>query len=1228
MAKKTKLSCPIVGIGASAGGLDALIRFISTIPSQQKYTFVVIQHLDASMPSQTAAILSRNTSIPVEDISDGREIEGNRIYVLPSNAVATVVNGKFKLQKRVATNRVQTIDTFFHSLTKLEICDVFAVILSGTGSDGTEGARAIKIKGGTVFAQDPATAKFDAMPLSAIDSGCVDFVLSPEEIAKELVRISAGGGSEKENGYMDPDGALQSIFHLLLLHTSIDFSTYKPSTIKRRIQRQMRRHAQENISAYVHYLENNPAAIKELADDMFIHVTEFFRNPDSFKALSTKVFPKLIKARKSGAPIRVWVPACSTGEEPYSIAIALLEYLESKKLNIPIQIFGTDISETAVQLARVGIYKSKQLKGISDKINKKYFEKTKDGYKIIKAIREVCIFSKHDITSNPPFAKIDLLSCRNLLIYFTPELQENVVPLFHYALNSDGILWLGRSEAPSGFTKFFSFIDKTHKIYSKINLASPPGFKFPKGLHLKRSLEISKGTASSLPTLDSQKVFDRIVMSRYAPAGVLINGDLDILQVRGHTGPFIELPAGAPDHNLLKMIRRELLVGVRHAIKAAIANNETIRKEGLSYIQGSDRNRVNIEVIPVNPQASLDERQYLVLFEGQSQIKKPVEAKKSTRRKYDESYIRELLQEIDAMREYQQSLTEGYESAQEDLTSANEELQSANEELQSANEEMETGREELQSANEELTTVNEELETRNAELIQLNEKLILSEERFRLLVTGVRDYAIFLLDPEGHVTSWNEGAKALKGYEESEILGKHFSVFYPEAARAIHFPESELVEAKRVGRFEDEGWRIRKDGTRFWANVIITRITDKNGRLIGFSKITRDLTERKEAEEQYRILVEGVKDYAIFRLDTDGTIKSWNEGAKHVKGYSSEEVLGKNLSIFYPEEDIKNGKPSYELEMTKKYGRFENEGWRIRKDGSRFWANSIFTSLTDSDGKLVGFSKITRDLTERKRMEDELRHARLDLEFRVEERTKELTRALGVRDEFLSVASHELKTPLTSLKLQIQMNKRAVSSGKGILNPESLMESYDLAIKQINSLTTLVEDLLDTSRIHTGNFTLSFEETNLSDLIEDVVDRSSTQLASAGCELHLDLEKNIIGEWDRQRLEQVILNLLTNAIKYASGTPIEISAKRVANGVLIAVQDNGPGIPKELHQKIFERFERAEVSKSIGGLGLGLYIVRRIIEDHSGKIWVESELGEGARFLVELPLSQNIGNKK
>jgi PAS domain S-box-containing protein len=511
-----------------------------------------------------------------------------------------------------------------------------------------------------------------------------------------------------------------------------------------------------------------------------------------------------------------------------------------------------------------------------------------------------------------------------------------------------------------------------------------------------------------------------------------------------------------------------------------------------------------------------------------------------------------------------------------------------------------------------------------------------AEERFRLLVESVKDYGIFMLDIEGYIESWNDGGERITGYTASEVIGQHFSLFYTEEDMKRSHPQNEIGIAMNNGRYEEEGWRVRKNGTRFWASVVITALRDHHSQeLVGFAKVVRDLSDRKATEEKLRLseertrkMFEGVKDYALITLTPEGKVATWNEGARRIKGYEANEIIGKYFATFYPEQDVQMGKCEYELKEAAETGRFEDEGWRVRKDGTKFWASVIITAIRGEKGELLGYSKVTRDITDRKRADDLLKMAYSNLEKRVDERTRELTtantklqEAIRVRDEFLSIASHELRTPLTPLKLQIQglvslIRRKQLAS----LTEDRLRKMADISDKSINRLSTLIDNLLDISRINTGKLQLNYEEVNVVEMMQELVERYKTEILNSGCEVAIKSDGVVVGMFDRLRLEQIILNLLTNSLKYGAGKPIDVSLTTIADKVIITFKDYGIGIAKVDQERIFQRFEQVENKTQVGGLGLGLYITRQIIEAHGGKISLESNLGEGTTFMIQLPL--------
>ncbi len=504
-----------------------------------------------------------------------------------------------------------------------------------------------------------------------------------------------------------------------------------------------------------------------------------------------------------------------------------------------------------------------------------------------------------------------------------------------------------------------------------------------------------------------------------------------------------------------------------------------------------------------------------------------------------------------------------------------------------------------------------------------------SEERLRLLVESVKDYALYMLDPDGKITTWNVGAERIKGYRAGEILGKHFSVFYPPEAIAARQPERELEIAAKVGRYEEEGWRLRKNGERFWGSVVLSAIVDPvTGVLRGFSKVTRDLTERRateealrRSEERLRLLVESVKDYAIFMLDPEGHVSTWNAGAQRIKGYAANEVIGRHFEMFYPREIASSGHPRRELEIAARDGRYEEEGWRIRKDGERFWANVVLSAVRDpATGALRGFAKVTRDLTERRRMENEARAA-AEQAGRERARAEDAQRALQQRDDFIAVAAHELRTPLMALLLKVQGVSAAMRGrADGDEGIRKLAERLDGARQQIDRLASLVERLLDVSRMVRGELDVKLEETDLGALARQVLEDFREQALAAGSELRLDARHDVVGMWDRSRIEQVVVNLLWNAIKYGRGQPIEVRLERLELDARLVVTDLGIGIGPDDVERVFRRFERAVPTRHYGGLGLGLYISKNIVEAHGGSIHVSSRPGHGATFVVTLPL--------
>jgi two-component system CheB/CheR fusion protein len=722
--------------------------------------FVLIQHLDPSHASMLPEILPRSTPMPVVEAKNATRIEPNHVYVIPAAWRATMSDGTLELVARPkGSARELPIDLFFESLAERHGSAAVGVVLSGTLSDGARGLKAIKTEGGVTFAQDDATAKFPAMPRAAIAMGSVDWVLPPERIAEELVRIGKylssglvpldfvemtkkGDEGAREAAAGPEDQHLARIYRMLLDATGVDFASYRPTTIRRRIARRMLLNRFESLEQYVQFLGAHPAEVRSLYDDFLIAVTGFFREPESFEALKAVVFPAILKGRSAKNPVRIWVPGCSTGEEVFSIAIALVEHIGEVGLNPPIQIFATDVNEAAIEKARIGIYPENAFADVSPERRKRFFTRLDGGYQVSKALRDICIFARQNIAVDPPFSNLDLLSCRNLLIYLEPILQKRIIPLFHYALKAQGFLLLGKSESLSSYPELFSPADRNHRIFVK-----RPG-------SLRRALDFGRLTPAATGALpeaalegariDPLHEADRLILSQYAPAGVLINDLLEVVQFRGRTSPYLEAAPGAPSLNVLKMARPGLLVELRSVILKARRSGKRVRAEGVSIRQDSHSRKVNLEVVPIKTDG--DATHYLVLFDEHEE-RRPTppriatgKEKTSALRERHDARVANLEQELTATKDYLQAIIEEQEAANEELKSANEEILSSNEELQSTNEELETAKEELQSANEELTTVNDELGNRNAEVAQVNTDLVnlLSSINTAIVMVGLK----------------------------------------------------------------------------------------------------------------------------------------------------------------------------------------------------------------------------------------------------------------------------------------------------------------------------------------------------------------------------------------------------------------------------------------------------------------------------------------------------------
>jgi two-component system CheB/CheR fusion protein len=733
--EKPSVAFPIVGIGASAGGLEALEALTRRL-SRDGMAFIVIQHLAPSHESVLTDILSRCTQLKVVTIHDREQVEVNTIYVTPPGAELSLQQGELRVLQPSGKVPRHSIDALFRSMAAELGPFAIGVVLSGAGSDGTLGLRAIKERGGITFAQDPATASQSSMPQSALDAGCADFTLSPEEIGDELMRLSAHPYvARKRPPRLFATETLAKLFEQLLRRFGVDFSSYKPSTLERRIQRRMALQKLEKIEDYLKLLETSAQELNLLYSDLLIGVTGFFRDREPFEILKTTVFPRLLERRSAHLPLRIWVPGCASGEEAYSIGICLLEYLEGQRADCKIQIFGTDIDDQALMRARQGIYPPSIELDLSPERLQRFFSRLERGYQVSQQLRDMVLFAHHSLGKDPPFSRLDVVSCRNVLIYMQPHMQQRVLRSFHYGLNPDAFLLLGTSESIGDAADLFSLVDRKLKIYVKKNIPSGAVFDFTFGM---RGEQTTAPAAERLPAVSAQQLADRKVLEKFGPAGLLLDEKMEVIQFRGQTGPYLGPSPGVATLNALKLIRTELLLELRSAIQRVSLEGIPVTSPPISLWGEHGVRQVLLEVMPIQ-EPETQRKCLLVLFSEASPPTPEQAARLKEEREHAPPRLHEVERELLITKEYLQTTIQETEAFNEELQSANEELQSANEELQSTNEELETSKEELQSTNEELATVNEELQNRMAQLGRSNDDLqnILDSTSAPMILVGM-----------------------------------------------------------------------------------------------------------------------------------------------------------------------------------------------------------------------------------------------------------------------------------------------------------------------------------------------------------------------------------------------------------------------------------------------------------------------------------------------------------
>lgn len=1227
-------SFPIVGIGASAGGLEAFIQVLAKIPKNTGLCFILIQHLDPAHPSLSVKIIADSIELDVLEVENGMGLEPNKVYVMPPNHKMTISNGQLKLEPREQTIGTHlTIDLFLRSLADAKKNKAIGVVLSGTGFDGTNGLHAIKAEGGVTLAQNPQTAKFGGMPQHAIESGAVDLVLSPEEIAKELAHLAANSNlltTENPND-VDPDSPanlknkdiqrekLKGILGLLRTFSNVDFTNYKFATVSRRIQRRMMIYKYRDFAEYLYFLKTHPDEIEFLYRDMLINVTNFFRDPESYKILTKNIFTKMVKNRPPQQPIRIWVPGCSSGEEAYSIAIALIEFLQKLQLSFPIQIFATDISEECIQKARAGVYPETIKQHLTETQLKQFFEKFNQGYKVRKALRDICLFSIHDMTQDPPFAKLDLVSCRNVLIYFTPLLQKRVIPIFHYALNPSGYLWLGQSETPGEFSKLFIQQNKKHRFYIRAKGPTPIKFYFPANTFSAEPTAYEKSTETAFSNQnkkvhqsDYQSEAEHLILTKFTAPYVIVNTDMEILRFGGRCAPFLEPPAkGSPSHNLFKMTQPELLSGLRLLVQYIKKENKFAKREGLRFEYDEKIKAVNIEACPINPLAPTKQRAYLIFFKEVSLKQDSKKGQALRNKKFNAQQLNELMSELADLKSTQQILIEQHETTQEELTSANEELQSANEELQSTIEELETAKEELQSTNEELITVNDELQVRNADLSNLGNDLS--------NILASTEIPILMVSTDRRIRRFTPKAELVFNLISSDI-GRPLKDIKTNFNVDLDALIIEVTETRKSKAIEIQ------DQLGHWRSLQIRPYKTVDNKIDGAVIAIIDIEELKQKEKltkenlEYAISIIESVPLPLVVLDKDNSIRSMNPA--FIKQFNLTDIEpGKNIfQYFNMQLDFKKELLAMFLQTLTNgiaFNDFEFE-LDVADLSSRkvlLSGRKIFWIGTSQSAILLSLI----DITDRRRIEEE---RQLWL-IREQEARNDAEKANRTKDLFLATLSHELRTPLTSILTWSYLIRTGKVDFDQAKQGAAVIEQSALAQSQ------LIDDLLDISRIIAGKLALACKNVDLKIIIEKSVEGVRPLAAEKAIMIQtvIPQTKGII-YGDEFRIQQILWNLLTNAIKFSAFNTlikvtldyIEIKNKSYAQ---IKVIDQGKGISPEFLPHIFSRFSQADCTstRAYGGLGLGLSIVKNLVNMQNGEVTAENvSEGTGCIFTIKFPL--------
>ncbi len=1193
----------VVGIGASAGGLEALEALFDALPPDTGMAFVVIQHLSPDFKSVMDELIRRHTEMAVFRVENGMKVMPNAVYLIPAGKEMIIADGCLLLtDKDPAESLTLPIDHFFRSLANDCAERAVAIVMSGSGSDGSRGVRQVHEHGGLVMSQDAATAAFDSMPNATEETGIVKFIGAPDEIADALLRL-ANHPFQRAALSIDqpavPEDGIKKILRVLRDTYGIDFTFYKPSTVPRRIERRLLLNHSKDLDAYLEAITNDSHELNQLYHDLLIGVTEFFRDPSAFKLLEEEILPDLLLRIPPEQEVRVWVAGCATGEEAYSLAILIHERLSAMNRPIHVRIFATDVHRTSLDLASAGIYSESAVAQLSPNRMKRYFTQTRDGFQISKDLRNMVVFAPHNLIKDAPFTRLDLISCRNLLIYLQPLAQKKVLSLFHFALKTGGALLLGPSETTGELAEEFDVSDAHWRVYRKRrDIRLPPDFRLATGSNASGGSSVKVGAVpdrSSFPIRTATRPATGMerelvglyesLLSEFMPASLVIDGMNHLVHSFGPVNDLLRVPVGRASDNALDLLPADLRTVVIGAMQRVRKSAQPVTYNRVTVDTSVGKRNIRVTVRPLAAKSVNADFTLIVLEQSDPADDSPMDG--------------DSVSIDDASRERIGVLENELRHSRESLQASIEEMESSNEELQATNEELVASNEELQSTNEELHSVNEELYTVNAEYQKkISELTELTHDMDNLL--NSTDVHTLFLDEELCIRKF------------TPKMADEFNLIPSDIGRRIegfshNIPCEGLLE--KLSDVLENGKRYEEEITTADRDHFLLRVlpyrgeTNRSGVLLTLV----DVTDSREAETRFRGTFENAA-VGIAHLDLDGRLIRVNQRLSDILGYGSDELLMKSLhEITFPDDQTEEMAQFVALKRGD-IDRFNLEERLMRKDGTAVWI-SLTVSLERDDRQLPIYAIcVVQDISPRKTFE------------------AELSKSISQRDYFLAMLSHELRNPLNAIVNATALLERQTDKSETSAKPKQVIR------RQSARVARLLDDLLDVSRVTQGKIVLDRAVRGLNELAGEAIDSLDSLKQSHSHSIELKLaEDELWVEVDPSRILQVIENLLTNAFKYTPDggiitveTGIEHCHSTDLDCAVLRVTDTGCGMTPELVNSVFDMFVQSDetLHRSEGGMGVGLTLVRSLLELHGGSISATSEgLGKGSQFVIRLPLT-------